>query len=499
MAYKNLRQLKRALGKHYNDLDYLVDHTPTLVNEHPLIESGLKDRIQQLQLERRFNNWLNQLTAEQKSDITFLQKQRDEYASKDIELSARIMARITRLQTLRTSKVKQAPKEDTNTDSNIQIGSTKQALGTQNNNKARSIITRYPFLLIVLLPLCLFSLYQLVWASNRYESQTKVIIRQPDASATLDASMAILSGLGVSKSGGSDNELLKQYIYSTDMLNYLEKTVQLKAHYTDTTIDLFSRLDKTSNESFLEYYKEHVRIEIDGASTVLAIYTQGFDPDFAKRLATIIAKRSEWYINSIGHQLAEAQLSFIQQEQKHIEASLQTAQNRLLTFQQKYNLLDPNADGTAIQQIAYGLEGKITEKETELKSLRQVMSNRSSQILAVNAELFGLKKQLENERERLSRESGDNRPVNEIMAEFTDLKVRLELALQAYTSSQVSLEKSRIEAYRQLKYLVVVEQPTTPDESKYPDVFYNITLFAVLASMLFGVGKIIYLTIKEIG
>jgi capsular polysaccharide transport system permease protein len=74
----------------------------------------------------------------------------------------------------------------------------------------------------------------------------------------------------------------------------------------------------------------------------------------------------------------------------------------------------------------------------------------------------------------------------------------MELAIQAYTSSQISLEKSRIEAYRQIKYLIVVEKATLSQESKYPDVFYNISLFVLLFSLVFGIGKIVISTIQEL-
>jgi capsular polysaccharide transport system permease protein len=91
-----------------------------------------------------------------------------------------------------------------------------------------------------------------------------------------------------------------------------------------------------------------------------------------------------------------------------------------------------------------------------------------------------------------------NLSVSQILAKFSDYKINMELALQAYTSSQVSLEKSRIEAYRQLKYLVTVESPTNPQDAKYPEVLYNISLFLVVTLMIFGIGRIIIATVTEL-
>jgi capsular polysaccharide transport system permease protein len=94
--------------------------------------------------------------------------------------------------------------------------------------------------------------------------------------------------------------------------------------------------------------------------------------------------------------------------------------------------------------------------------------------------------------------SDDEESVGEILAQFADLKINLELALKAYTASQVSLEKSRIEAYRQLKFLVIVESPTLPEDSTYPKVFYNLALFLAVVMMLFLIGRIILATVKEL-
>jgi len=88
--------------------------------------------------------------------------------------------------------------------------------------------------------------------------------------------------------------------------------------------------------------------------------------------------------------------------------------------------------------------------------------------------------------------------VSELLAKFTDYKVKMELALQAYTSSQISLEKSRIEAYRQIKYLVIVENATLSESNKYPQILYNLALFFVVNVSIFAIGRIIFSVIKEL-
>ncbi|MDO6548908.1 lipopolysaccharide biosynthesis protein [Pseudoalteromonas carrageenovora] len=435
----------------------------------------------------------------------------------DVYLARRVMQRarnlnpknekinkeLARLTNKINSKAKQT-QTSTSTEQNVKPNIKQSAIAKLNNKRGLHLLTK-PWFVLLVVPFVLFAFYQLVLAAPRYESRAQLIIQQPDGMSTMDPSMALLSGLGVGGSSTADSEIAKAYIHSQDMLNYLQQHSNLKAHYQHHG-DIFTGLSSdASSEDLLNYYIDHTTIEIDEDSGVLKILAQGFTPEFANNLTKIIVSRAEWYINSIGHQLAEAQLQFIRLEHAKVEQRLRDAQKNILAFQQKNNLLDPEAEGLALQQITYGLEGQIATKSAQLKGLRSTMTDRAPQVVMLEAELNALKTQLELERERLSQQGSEptnttanNRAVSQVLAQFSDLKIELELALKGYTASEVSLDKARIEAYRQLKYLVVVETATLPQDHQYPSTLYNILLFAVLQLMLFGIGKIILATVKEL-
>ena len=439
-------------------------------------------------LEKRFNEFKKSIKPIEFNSVEFLQNKAESLKASDPELSARILIRV---QNLQKNKQKAQPLQKPNAP-------VKKVKEVANSKSILDKLKRSPFLVCVVLPTLIFSAYQLFWATERFESQAKVIVQQPDSASTLDSGMALLTGLGGS-GGGSDPELVKAYIYSNDMIEYLNNKIALREHYAQSNIDFFSRIhDDDSKEALNRYYQEHVDVVLDDASGVITIAAQGFDSEYAERLTNTIVERAEWFINSIGHQLANAQLDFMQGEHKRIEQRLADAQKDLLTYQQKYNLLDPTAEGTAKQQITYTLEGKIAVKQTEIKTLKAIMSANSPQVKGLQNELKALNAQLEIERDKLSQSGLDETPISELLSKFTDYKIKMDLALQAYTSSQISLEKSRIEAYRQLKYLIVVEKATLSEDSKYPDVIYNISLFLLLLSLVFGIGKIIISTINEL-
>ena len=375
------------------------------------------------------------------------------------------------------------------------------------SKQALVALLKRPLISFVAVPVLLFAIYQGIFASDRFVSHAQLIVKEPDATTTLDPSLALLSGFGVSSSS-SDTELVKAYIYSNDMLQHLQDNLDLKAHYTSSDYDVFSRLEQQpSQEALQDYFKQLVSIVIDEKSQVVKIAVQAFTPTFAHQINQAIVERAEWYINEIGRKLAQEQLEFVQQEHQVVDDRLRDTKAKLLAFQRRHSLLDPQAEGMAFQQITYTLEAEIAAKRTQLRLLRSSMSESAPLVVQAQTELASLEDQLSNERARLTRheardpalpEDEQNLSVSEVLAKFGEYKIDMELALNAYASSQVSLEKSRIEAYRQIKYLVTVESPTVPEEAAKPDRWYNISLFFVVNMLLFGIGRILLATVREL-
>jgi capsular polysaccharide transport system permease protein len=485
-------------------------------------------QISQIELEQKLSDYRKaKLKPGEWANSQILLKHVDNLRTTDLALAVRILQRVRNLKpdsvTVK-SKINQLNKElrtikpDSMVSSSAvkldDVGPPSQKEGRTNKVKKFDRATmlnlvKNPFVLIVLLPFLCFAIYQIVWASDRFESQSQLLVQQPNGMTTLDPSMALLSGF-TGGSGGKDTELVKAFIASNDLLIYLEKQLGISEHFSDSSFDFFSRLSSDATaEKKLKFYHNHVTSEIDDTSGVISVRAQAFTPVFAKSLTELIVKRSEWYINKIGHDLAKAQLSFVQNEHNRVERKLQLVKTELLAFQRRHNLLDPEAEGLALQKIAYSLESQIAGQTTELRVLRASMSDVAPLVMQAKERLLSLQDQLQVERQRLTKvtHSGTSSSfskdvkslgVNEILTRYSAYKVDMEFAMQAYAASQISLEKSRIEAYRQLKFLVVVESPTLAEEARYPEVIYNLTLFLAVMMMIFGIGKIIFATAKEL-
>ena len=355
-----------------------------------------------------------------------------------------------------------------------------------------------PLFYVVIAPTLLYALYLGLVATERYESNAQLVVQQPDGVATMDPSLAVLAGVSSSASV-SDNELVKAYMLSGDMLDYLDGSIGLKAHYSDTQVDFFSRLGtEATEEDFLAFYHNHVSVDVDITSGIINVSAQGFDARFARLLAENLVSRAEWYINEVSRELAFKQLEFAQAQHEYVESKLRAAQANLQGFQEEYKLLDPAAEGAARQQITYELEGQISRKAAELGAARTIMSDSSPQVVRIRNEIEAYEKQLDLERSRLALGDASTGAISEVIGKFADLKVDLELAIAAYSSSQISLEKTRMEALRKIKYLVVVQSARLPEDPAYPTTFYNVSLFAFIVSIFFAIVSLVASIVREL-
>ena len=59
------------------------------------------------------------------------------------------------------------------------------------------------------------------------------------------------------------------------------------------------------------------------------------------------------------------------------------------------------------------------------------------------------------------------------------------------------MEQARVEAYRKLKHLLVVSQPSQAEEAEYPRRLYNLATIGVLLCLFYGLVVMGLATLRE--
>ena len=355
-------------------------------------------------------------------------------------------------------------------------------------------------ILLVIVPWLLYAAYLTLIAAPKYESTSQLVVKSADGANSFDPSSMLMSGVtGVASA--NDSQLVVAFVQSADMLHYLDETIGLREHYTSSAGDFISRLASNhSEEDFLEYYLANTEVVIDSNTSVIELSARAYDPAYAQLISETIVKRAEQFINEISNNLAKSRLAFAQSEHDIVEEKLQNAKLALISFQTKYNVLDPNAEGVAIQQIAFSLEATLAQKEAELNTLKSIMSDSAPEIISLKRQIKALEEQISSQKTKISdAQNGEAKlSINQLMAQYSNLQVQAELAMQAYGSSLMTLENARVDTYQQIQHLVTIESPTLPDSAAYPKTVYNLVLIGVMLIMAFIAGRIIIATIKEL-
>jgi len=364
----------------------------------------------------------------------------------------------------------------------------------QKNNNLKEVFKNYPlFFLMVVLPIFLVSFYYLFIASDKYVSEAKITIKQtgqPPTSFNIP-----LFGIGNPVSR-EDAMYLKAYILSYDMLDYLDKKLNLKKMYQSKDIDFISRLSSdATHEEFLKYYQKHiVKISYDDISSILTIQVFAFKPEDAKMIAEAILEQCERYINGISHKIAREQMNFIEQELAYANQKMQNAKNRLLNFQNTYKVLDPTQEAQASASLVAQLEVQLAQQEAQLRNLLTYLNEDSFQVQALKNQIKSLKEQIEKEKSKMI---GGDRKLNKLLAQYLELKLNVDFATDVYKATLSAFEVTRVEASRKLKNLVIISSPNLPDEALYPKRAYNIALASLLILLFYGITKLVIGVIKE--
>lgn len=330
-------------------------------------------------------------------------------------------------------------------------------------------------------------------ASDRYVSRAELVVKQADQIKMLPDA---LSMLGLGGSNHQDILLIQDYLKSADLLDKLDKELGLKAHYQSHKVDYFSRLpDNVTREEFLKYYREHLSLHLDELSGVLTIELQAFDPVYGQRVVSLMLKESEGFINQLGHQVALEQLAFVEKEVDRAYQRVQTEKAKVLEFQNSHHLISPESTSKARLTVVSQIEGELARQQAQLKQLQSYMKETAPAVVSVKSRVEALTLQLAQEQSRLT--GADKDAMNEITARYLDVQTKASLAADLYKTGLISLEQAKVEAYRKLKHLLVISQPTLAEDAEYPRRLYNLATIGVLLCLLYGLIVMGLATLRE--
>lgn len=362
-------------------------------------------------------------------------------------------------------------------------------------NRFKKNLFNRPFLSAALISSLLAAVYFLAVASDRYVSETHVIIQHTDLGGGQNMDFASL--LGGASGSRADQLLLRDHLRSGDILKKIDATLNLRAHYSDPKHDMLSRMSSRDlpTEDFQRYFLSRVSIDFDDYAGVLVIKAQGYDPKTARAIATQLVQEGERFMDGMAHSLAQTQVDFLEKQVVQMKDRAMQARQAVLAYQNKKGMVSPQFTAETLVVIVAKLQAQRTELQTQRSALQAYLVASHPSIVQINQQLEAIEQQIALEQAKLVSPNG--KTLNSAAEEFQRLEMQAVFAQEVYKTALVALERGRIEATRTLKKVSVIQAPDLPEYALEPRRFYNTLVFMLVAFLLAGVMHLLAAIVRD--
>jgi capsular polysaccharide transport system permease protein len=366
--------------------------------------------------------------------------------------------------------------------------------------RGRSIMA-WTLALFVAVPTILATVYFGLIASDQYVVEMRFAVKNTNQSQSTDV-LGLFAGIPAATSAVTDSYIVIDHMMSRELLDKLEEKIGIRAIYSRPEVDYLSRFDNSeSSEEFVKYWRKMVKASFDGASQIVAVDVKAFTPEDAKLVAENILLLSEDLVNDLSARARADAVKHAQQEVKRMEDRLRVNRTALRSFRDTEQEFDPAKKVESRYVILGKLEEEVTSRKARLSNLRSFMGAEAPSVKVLLSEIAGLERQLEEERAKLGRaelgKGGTTQSIGGLAANYEELVVDREFAEKSYLSALASLERARIEADRQQRYLAAFVRPTLPQEALYPKRILAICAVFGISLVLWALGVLITYAVRD--
>jgi capsular polysaccharide transport system permease protein len=352
----------------------------------------------------------------------------------------------------------------------------RNPLGSRLKRHARLI----SFLLIVVLPTLLTSIYFIAFAAVQYVSEAKFVVRGP-AAQSQGTLTSLLQTAGMSRAP-DDTYAVQDYIMSRDALSELIKSQGIRQVFSRPEADPLSRfplfMRGNTFEHFFDYYQKHVDVILDATTGVSTLTVKAFRPEDSQRIALALLSGAEGLINRMNERQRENAMHDARNEVGLAEDRVQHIAAQIAEFRNREALLDPNKQSIPMLQSINELQTMLSRTNLQLSQLL-VSSPHSPMIADYQHRIAALQTQIDDAKTKIT---GTDRSLVPKITAYDMLSLQREFADKQLASAISSLETARMQAEHQQLYLDAIVHPNLADYAAYPKRIASIAV--VFATML---------------
>ncbi|WKS96256.1 capsule biosynthesis protein [Gallibacterium anatis] len=351
------------------------------------------------------------------------------------------------------------------------------------------------FWLTVIIPTFCSLFYFSIWASDVYISESSFIVRSSRAQASLGGMGALLQSIGFARSQ-DDTFTVQEFMRSRNALTTLESELPVRKFYEDNG-DFFSRFNPLGffdeQESFYQYFRKHLMINIDSLSGIATLQVRGFNADSAQQINEALLHLAETLVNKLNDRARKDTITFAEQSVNEAEKYLSETSTALSQYRVKNGIFDIRTQSESVLTLVQKLQDELIAIQTQLDQVR-ALSPDNPQVKVLKARQKSIREEVA---QQLNRVFEGNHSLTTQSAEYQRLILDETLAKQQLTAAMSALQSAKEEAGRQQLYLEIIAKPSHPDLALEPHRLYNILATFILGLVIYGVLTLLLAGVRE--
>ena len=349
------------------------------------------------------------------------------------------------------------------------------------------------FILLVLVPTVLVSVYYGLIASKQYATETRFSLQSGEGSV-LD-SLGGVVGIGTSQQA-QDTQIIAAYIKSRAMLEIIDKAFDFKKLYGRIDVDYFSRLD-TSNkiEDQQKYWEKRVDAKVEAQSGIITVEVRAFSAKESLAIANKIVEASEKLVNDLSARSRQDLLRQSSLELERAQLNLSKTSDDMRIARNAEGILDATATAAVSNKILTALRIELSSREQDFAVRAKTVTADAPQMRILSAQIANLKEQITKINNEVANEAdlkpvqngidiaqGNSTPTKTLSSSMNALErkqVELLIAQQRYATAATAYESARLDVATQRAYLSPFLLPTLAEDAIYPKRWWNWTIFVL--------------------
>lgn len=351
------------------------------------------------------------------------------------------------------------------------------------------------FLLSVVIPTAVATLYFGFIASDIYISESRYIVRTQGKQVPTGLATLIQGASG--DFSGNAMSAVSDYAISRDAMTALNKQGRLTQAYTRPEIDIFNRLalnpENASREDLHRYFTKRVAISADGTSAITTLVVKAYRPEDAHWINARLLELGEGLVNQLNERSRNDLVRYAAAEVEEAKRISREATYALAAYRNKYGIIDPEEQATVSLAMVSKLQDEVIQTNAQLSQM-QAFTPQNPQIPVLRDRVKTFEREIDAE---MLKVAGSKGSLAAKSAEYTRLAVEAEYADKLLANALASLQTANNDARRQQAYVERIVEPNIPDEAVEPRRLRSIFSVFAVGLAVWGVLSLLFSAMRE--